>query len=161
MQLGAGAAPSSEIEALAVQPDGKVVVAGDASDASGHRQLLVARLRADGGLDSSFGGGGVVLRQLGAGAAPSSEARALALQPDGGIVAAGSASVDAAHDEVLVTRLRADGMPDADEFGTAGAVRMQLGAGVGRRPGPTRWCASPTASSPRPGWPPTAGARRP
>src|SRR4051812_16196840 len=53
--LGLGPTPSARIEAVALQPDGKIVVAGRATDPDGHDAFLVARLDDDGSLDSSFG----------------------------------------------------------------------------------------------------------
>lgn len=59
--------------AVAVQPDGKVVLGGWFSSIAGKPRLYIARLNADGSLDESF--------QPGIGA--NSEVNILALQPDG------------------------------------------------------------------------------
>src|SRR5262245_51718892 len=45
--------------AVAVQPDGKIVVAGNSQPAGG-RQFGLARYNVDGSLDTSFGGTGLV-----------------------------------------------------------------------------------------------------
>ena len=76
-----------EALAVAVQPDGKIVVAGRSS-VDGIRFTLVAlaRYNADGTLDSGFGTLGRQFTSFGEGGA---EARALALQADGKIVVAG------------------------------------------------------------------------
>jgi uncharacterized delta-60 repeat protein len=73
-----------EALAVAVQPDGRVVVAGNSSDANGS-DMAVARYNSDGLLDASFDGDGMALVDFGSEAS----ARAVALQPDGGIVLAG------------------------------------------------------------------------
>lgn len=73
-----------EALAVAVQPDGRVVVAGNSSDANGS-DMAVARYNSDGLLDTSFDGDGMALVDFGSEAS----ARAVALQPDGGIVLAG------------------------------------------------------------------------
>lgn len=73
-----------EALAIAVQPDGRVVVAGNSSDANGS-DMAVARYNSDGLLDTSFDGDGMALVDFGSEAS----ARAVALQPDGGIVLAG------------------------------------------------------------------------
>ncbi len=72
--------------ALAIQSDGKIVVAGD-SDASGklYSDFALARYTSRGRLDRRFGASGKVLTNFGFRAV----ARALAIQPDGKIVAAG------------------------------------------------------------------------
>jgi len=73
-----------EALAVAVQPDGRVVVAGNSSDANGS-DMAVARYNSDGLLDTSFEGDGMALVDFGSEAS----ARAVALQPDGRIVLAG------------------------------------------------------------------------
>jgi uncharacterized delta-60 repeat protein len=70
---------------LAIQQDGKILIAGcyceeDLSD----YQLAVTRLNADGSLDTSFDGDGILLRPDLAG-----PASAVAVQPDGKIIIAG------------------------------------------------------------------------
>lgn len=73
-----------EVKAVAVQKDGKIVVAGHSLDG-----LLVARYRVDGTLDQTFGIGGV--RTAPVGDLFLGEARNLAIQSDGKIIAAGLA----------------------------------------------------------------------
>jgi uncharacterized delta-60 repeat protein len=67
--------------AIAIQPDGKIVVAGEASFAA---SFGLVRYTPDGALDATFGGGGIVTTDI----APPG-AYAMALQADGKIVAAG------------------------------------------------------------------------
>jgi uncharacterized delta-60 repeat protein len=76
-----------EAMAVAAQPDGKVVVAGSSSDATGS-DMAVARYNSDGTLDTSFDGDGMALVDFG----DEASARAVALQPDGKIVLAGGVS---------------------------------------------------------------------
>ncbi|HSD03595.1 MAG TPA: Calx-beta domain-containing protein, partial [Gaiellales bacterium] len=81
-----------QANAVAVQPDGKILVAGFATSASGiDSDFALVRYNADGTLDQSFGTGGIVTTDLGT---RSDDARALAIQPDGKIVLAGSAGED-------------------------------------------------------------------
>jgi uncharacterized delta-60 repeat protein len=70
--------------ALALQPDGKVVVAGRTSRRAG--DMAVLRLRQDGSLDRGFGRGGVATF----GTARGDAAYDVAVQRDGRIVVAGS-----------------------------------------------------------------------
>src|SRR5256885_8513102 len=63
--LGVGPTPAAQIDAAAVQPDGKIVLAGNATDPNGRKTMLVARLDPNGALDQGFGDGGTVIKQLG------------------------------------------------------------------------------------------------
>ena len=77
-----------EANAVAVQPDGKVVVAGTSRSPDHSRSLIVVtRHLPDGALDPSFGAGGRVTEDLG----PESDAQAVLALPDGRIVVAGAA----------------------------------------------------------------------
>jgi uncharacterized delta-60 repeat protein len=96
--------------AVAIQPDGKIVVAGQAATDPNVSQLAFALVRynANGTLDSSFGGGdGIVLT------GSYHRASSIALQSDGKIVVAGQskASVQASNN-FTVARYNADGSPD-------------------------------------------------
>jgi uncharacterized delta-60 repeat protein len=77
--------------ALAVQRDGKLVLAGWREAAPGSPQengdFVLARYQRNGQLDPSFGSGGIVVTGFGAKAVD--EAEAVAVQKDGRIVAAG------------------------------------------------------------------------
>jgi uncharacterized delta-60 repeat protein len=96
---------------MAVQPDGKIVMAGGTFSA-----FALARFTADGKLDDSFGTGGTVTTLVN-GQAVQQEALGVAVQPDGAIVAAGYTVADG----VVVVRYLSDGQPD-DTFGTHGVV---------------------------------------
>jgi uncharacterized delta-60 repeat protein len=86
--LGAG---DARIDALAVQPDGKIVAAGFGRDGRNNKFAL-ARYNPDGSLDGSFGSGGTVLTQVSAAEGSHDEITALVVQPDGKLVVAGYAS---------------------------------------------------------------------
>jgi uncharacterized delta-60 repeat protein len=75
-----------EALAVAVQPNGRIVVAGASSDVNGS-DMAVARYTRDGALDASFDGDGMALVDFGGEAS----ARAVALQGDGKVVLAGFA----------------------------------------------------------------------
>ena len=84
--------PSSDIalnyNSLALQPDGKIVTAGR-RDQNGVGSFIVERHGSNGALDSSFGAGGGVLTNFGNGNASASN---LVIQPDGKVVATGTAN---------------------------------------------------------------------
>lgn len=96
--------------AVALQADGKIVVAGGSSN------LSVARLNPNGSPDVEFG-----TRTLDLGGAQES-AEAIAIQPDGKIVVAGYGGADKMF---VVARLEANGSLDAS-FGDAGIRRVDV-----------------------------------
>ena len=90
-------------EATLVQPDGKIVFVGSYPGTD----FTVRRLNADGSIDKSFDGDGTAIADLGA----NDQAYAAALQPDGGIVVAGTSSTDSAH-QGAVARFDSEGTLD-------------------------------------------------
>jgi len=119
--LGSG---SSQAEALAVQPDGKILAGGDTLVGS-EEEFALARYNADGTLDTSFGTGGKVTTAIG----QSDLMFALLLQPDGKIVAAGGSYDGSAYDFALV-RYNPDGTLDTS-FGGGGKVVTPIAASGG------------------------------
>jgi uncharacterized delta-60 repeat protein len=93
--------------AVAIQPDGKIVVAGTMENGS-VRNFMVARFNADGSEDGTFGFGGLnVIDFLGG----DDFGTALALAPDGKIVVAGTV-FNGARYVFGVARFNSDGTPD-------------------------------------------------
>jgi uncharacterized delta-60 repeat protein len=107
-----------EARAVALQPDGKIVAAGGALGAS--VDFALARYRPDGTLDTAFGTGGKVTTDFGSG----EQAYAVAVQPDGKIVAAGGAVTG-----FELARYNADGSLDGT-FGAGGKVTTRFGLGL-------------------------------
>ena len=106
--------------AVAVQPDGKVLVAGY-TNLKGTFDFVVLRLNSDHSLDASFGTGGKEIVDLGG----SDTAKAIVLQPDGKIVVAGTTTSGGAS-QIGVVRLLANGQPDTS-FGHNGASVIGFG----------------------------------
>jgi uncharacterized delta-60 repeat protein len=76
--------PASAVRAVAIQADGKIVVAGGSWDPrTGASRFGLARYTVRGHLDPTFGRGGRLLTRFGTGR-NSSTATALAIQPDAG-----------------------------------------------------------------------------
>jgi uncharacterized delta-60 repeat protein len=97
--------------AVAVQPDGKVVVAGQTNRTTGTGQadsITVQRLNRDGSLDTTFNKTGSLTIQTGKSDWPKS----VALQPDGEILVGGGATSNNGSQEFLVARLNANGTLD-------------------------------------------------
>jgi len=108
--------------AIAVQTDGKLVVAGNSFDSSfSTLNFAVARYNSDGTLDAGFGTGGKVKTDVGG---RFEAARAVALQGDGKIVVAGG-TVNLFNDFALV-RYNSNGTLDTS-FGTGGKVLTAFG----------------------------------
>ncbi len=102
------------VQALAIQTDGKIVVAGFTRTGATVADFGLARYTTGGLLDTSFGSAGTVVTSLAAG---EDAAAALAIQSDGKIVAAGYADNGADHDVALArytTSGALDGSFDAD-----------------------------------------------
>ena len=108
---------SSSATAVAIQPDGEIVVAGY-SDASGSDDFALARYTTSGTLDSSFGTGGEVLTDFGS--ASKDQGASLAIQPNGKIVVAGSANGPKLH-KFALARYTTRGTLDK-RFGRGGKV---------------------------------------
>jgi uncharacterized delta-60 repeat protein len=83
-----GSRNNSEARAVALQADGKIVLAGSLEPGSGRIGFALARYTKRGRLDPSFAQGGKVVTRFGGGRSVSA-AGTLAIQPDGKIVALG------------------------------------------------------------------------
>jgi len=100
--FNAGSGPNGEVYALALQPDGRVLLGGFFTSVNGTSRTRIARVNADGSLDSSFNTG------IGA----NSTVFALALQPDGRVLLGGLfTSVDGTPRN-RIARVNADGSLD-------------------------------------------------
>lgn len=115
--------------AVAVQSDGHIVIAGSCSDgAPGTIKAVVVRYTTSGVLDASFGNGGVV-KQPFLGTGNNDQLKALVIQPDGCLVVAGFSS-DGGGQKLLLMRYTPQGTLDLT-FGTGGIVKQSfLGAGI-------------------------------
>jgi uncharacterized delta-60 repeat protein len=127
---GSGSSSSSDrANAVAIQPDGKIVAAGD-SDTNNNFgfSFALARYNRDGTLDSTFGSGGKVLTPFSEVGVSQAVANAVVVQPDGKIVAAGYTNAGGSYDFALA-RYNADGSLD-ETFGSGGKVMTDFsGAG--------------------------------
>ncbi len=94
--------------AVAIQPDGKIIAAGE---------RVLARYNSDGGLDTSFGNGGKI--ETFPENCYCGPVSAIALQPDGKIIATGGWQFGLA-------RFNSNGSPDAT-FGNGGIVTTDFG----------------------------------
>lgn len=100
----------SRINAVAVQPDGKIIVAGSAFVQKTLGDFAIARFNANGTPDKTFGNDGMVTTDF---LDNYDEALSIAIQPDGKIVVAGVAfNDDTFGNEIAVARYLPDGSLD-------------------------------------------------
>jgi uncharacterized delta-60 repeat protein len=118
----------SVARSLALQPDGKIVVAGfgrelkSGSSAKDTNVMIFSRLNANGTLDYAFGGSGVFKRKVGDFDA---EIYAAAIQVDGKIIAVGYSADAAGNIQATLVRYNSNGTPDLS-FGTDGLYRTNF-----------------------------------
>jgi uncharacterized delta-60 repeat protein len=105
--IAAVGAESAAVD-VAVQPDGKIVVAASSEDSSFQDSLVLLRYDADGTPDATFSGDGQLVASVGFGARPT----AMALQADGRIVV-----VADEFDTAYVASYTSDGAPDSSFSG--------------------------------------------
>ena len=108
--------------AMAIQTDGKIVVAGQTTNGS-VIGFAVTRYNTNGTLDNTFGIGGKVITSIGS---SYDAANAIALQTDGKIVVAGY-SDDGTNFNFAIVRYSTNGTLD-NTFGTGGKVTTPLGS---------------------------------
>ena len=111
--------------AAALEPDGRIVAVGGILVNRPDFDFALARYTASGALDSSFGSGGKVTTTFG----PTADfAQALALQPDGKIVVAGSSGFPQQRDGAFALA----------RYDAKGALDLGVAPGEGSRPGSRR-----------------------
>ncbi len=123
--IGSG---NDSIWGVAIQPDGKIVVAGESHNGS-NDDLVVARYNSDGSLDMRFGDSGQKITTFGS---SEDHGYGVVIQPDGKIVVAGDSNNGSNYDFAVV-RYNSDGSLDAT-FNSTGKVTTAIGSGhdIGR-----------------------------
>ncbi len=115
--IGAG---SDAANSVAIQPDGMILAGGRSNN--GDRDFAIARYTTTGALDPTFGNAGVRVSDFGLG---DDYINALAIQPDGKIVAAGTAD-NGTNTDFALARYTANGTLDPT-FGGTGKVTTNIG----------------------------------
>ena len=98
--FNAGTGPSGTVRAIAVQADGKILIAGDFTSVNGTNRAYVARLNANGGLDPTFN------------ANVNGTVQALAVQADGGVLLGGAFTSVGGAARSRIARVQASGTLD-------------------------------------------------
>jgi uncharacterized delta-60 repeat protein len=119
---------TDEAYAVAVQGDGKILVAGGTNEGASGQHFALVRYNTNGSLDTGFGTGGKVTTSFGNGP---DRAYAIALQADGKIVLGGEATVTATGLDFALARYNADGSLDTG-FGTGGKVLTAIKGSTGK-----------------------------
>ena len=132
--------------ALAIQADGKIVVAGFSFSSSDptFTDFALARYNPDGTLDATFNATGTVLTDF---RTQDDAATGLAIQSDGKIVAAGTSDTPETSDDFALARYNPDGTLDAT-FNATGTVLTDV-SGSGNGDAATPWRSSPMGRSSR------------
>jgi uncharacterized delta-60 repeat protein len=112
---------------VVIQPDGRIIAAGFAIDPATATagDFALSRYNVDGSLDASFGANGRVATDF---FLDNDNIDAIAMQPDGKIIAVGFASRGGAV-HLAMARYNTDGALDTT-FGTGGTVTSTLGRGL-------------------------------
>lgn len=105
---------------MVVQPDGKIILAGDTTENLAQSYFALARYNQNGSPDPDFGTGGIVTTTIGS----SASGRAVALQPDGKVVVGGISS--GLPDRFALARYTITGTLD-NTFGNSGSITTSIG----------------------------------
>jgi uncharacterized delta-60 repeat protein len=97
-----GSGSNNDVEAITLQPDGKILIGGAFTTFNGTSRNCIARLNIDGTLDATFNPG----------TGASSRVESVALQPDGKILIGGSFTTYNGTSRHRIARLNADGTID-------------------------------------------------
>ena len=111
------------IYAIAIQEDGKIIIAGSSPAADNQEDITLVRYNTNGSLDTTgFTADGIVTASITGGEV----AQGIAIQEDGKIVVGGYSSTDK---EFLVLRFNGDGSLDTG-FGSSGIFETSFGYGL-------------------------------
>lgn len=113
-----------QANAVALQTDGKIVLAGYAINGASNEEFALARFNANGSLDTSFDTDGKLTTQL---SDNESVANSVAVQTDGKIIAAGYIFSSSFEYDFALARYNPNGSLDAS-YGTSGKSVFNFGA---------------------------------
>lgn len=116
------------IHSMQVQPDGKIIVGGEFTGFL-KSYFLLARYNADGSIDNTFSGNGVLTASSSA-TSQDDDLVSIVLQPDGKIIAGGTARDLPGSSFFFLARYLADGTPDVTFNGTGQKVYSPSAPGI-------------------------------
>lgn len=106
---------SAECNAISLQPDGKILLAGDVFISTGDFDLALIRLNRDGNIDDTFGENGLVLKNI----LENESCQSVLVQQDGGILLTGYTSNKQNDPRIAIVRFNINGNLD-ELFGNNG-----------------------------------------
>ena len=125
----AAAGASDAAIAVAMQPDGKIVTAGECAMGATGIDACLLRYHPNGSLDLTFDTDGRVTTATGA-AGANDQAYSMVMQPDGRIITAGTCAMGASGNDVCLARYNSDGSLDLT-FDADGRVTTATAPGAG------------------------------
>jgi uncharacterized delta-60 repeat protein len=117
--------------ALAIDSQGRIVVAGSSKTAAGTMNMAVWRFKANGAIDYSFSGDGVAVLSNAAGGNGDDSGNAVAVDSQGRIVVAGSSKNSAGNKDMVVWRFKNNGDLDTSFNSTGIFVHNNAAGGYG------------------------------
>jgi uncharacterized delta-60 repeat protein len=123
-------AAADQAKAVAIQADGKILIAGTAAADTQVSSFAVIRLDITGDLDTIFGNGGVLTVDV---SVSSDQANAVAIEAGGKIIVAGTADADLNTGQFAAVRILAedsddDGLPSVPAGGGGGGCFIKTSA---------------------------------
>jgi uncharacterized delta-60 repeat protein len=116
-----GSKANPDSAAVAIQSNGKILVAGSTSAGVNFRSFMLARLNTNGSLDTTFDTDGIAVTSINTISTESDLAESLAIQSDGKIVVVGSSSLTSTNTVFAVVRYNINGGLDTT-FNSDGIV---------------------------------------
>ena len=127
----AGGACNDSGNAVAVDSQGRILVAGNSTNSAGNTDMVIWRFKADGTLDTTFNGSGIVVHDSAAGGAGNDSGNAIAVDSQGRILVAGSSTNSAGNMDMVVWRFNANGTVDTAFSGDGIVVNESTAGGTG------------------------------
>ncbi|HRI62300.1 MAG TPA: T9SS type A sorting domain-containing protein [Saprospiraceae bacterium] len=110
---------------LALQPDGKILVAGYKGALTSQNSMFLLRYLSDGSLDSTFGSGGINTLSF---SETQDQPNAMHVMPDSSILLTGAFQIPQGNYDFVLIRCKADGALDTS-FGDGGILRYDMSPG--------------------------------
>jgi uncharacterized delta-60 repeat protein len=115
--------------AVAIDAQGRVIVAGSSTNSAGDTDMAIWRFKTDGTLDTAFNGNGFVINNGAAGSDGADAGNGLAIDSQGRIIVAGSSTNNAGNRDMVVWRLNFDGTMDISFAADGVAVHNNAAGG--------------------------------
>ena len=118
-------------KAIAVDSQGRILVAGSSTNSAGNKDMVIWRFNVNGTLDTTFNGSGTIVNNGAAGGVGDDSGNAIALDSQGRILVAGSSTNSAGNNDMVVWRFNANGTVDTGFNKSGIVVNIDVAGGVG------------------------------